>query len=241
MNKSLAVGLYLTALICGTVGGALADGDDGPPGGAPEQSQGGRGHGGFPGGGGGPGGGGFKRSHGARPPKLEQVMSLKSLSNDQQTKIQAIYSDAKEEMKPLMQQMRESRERMRSGGGGAGQGGAGEPAGGPAGGPGSFGSEGGGQRRGSGEGMAQLRPIMQQLRAKREATWTKVKAVLTDAQVKELEQMRGGEQGARGRGGHGGPGGAGVQGGPGGRGQDSPQDGDEQWTRGGPPGDSDDQ
>lgn len=221
MKRSLAVGLYVAGLLFGTVGGAFAD--DGPPGDGAEQAPGGRRfQGGFPGGG--PGAGGFRRQHGARPPKMEQVMSLKSLSKDQQSQIQAIYSTAKEEMKPLMQQMRDSRERMKSGGGG--QSGAGGADGGPA----AGGSDGGGHR-GLGEAMGEMRPLMQQLKAKREATWTKVKAVLTDAQIKELEQMRGGNRrpgGARGPGG---------QGGPGPRSQ--PQV-DDQWTKG-PPDNSDDQ
>ncbi len=221
MKRSLAVGLYVAGLLFGTIGGALADDDDGSPGGGGEQAPGGRRfQGGFPGGGG-PGGGGFRRQHGARPPKMEQVMSLQSLSKDQQTQIQAIYSSAKEEMKPLMQQMRDSRAKMKSGGGG-GQSGPGGADGGPA-----AGGSDGGARRGFGEAMSEMRPLMQQLKAKREATWTKVKAVLTDAQIKELEQMRGGNQR---------PGGAGVPGGPGLRSQ--PQD-DDQWTKD-PPDNSDD-
>lgn len=99
-------------------------------------------------------------------PNFQQVRTIPSLAPSQRKELQRIYGDAKDQVAPLIEQLKSLKENS--------QGGQGKAAADP-----------------------QARETFQQLRSQirdiRQQTWQKVKAVLSEQQLQELQAMRHGE------------------------------------------------
>jgi len=131
--------------------------------------------------------GNLRRRVGNDVPGWKQVKSIPSLTAQQRREIHDIYSKARQELQPMMQQLKEMR--GKAGGGkklARARGGAED-----------------GEERGlsprvqvpaiSPETRQSMRELRQKLIAVRKQTWEQVKSKLSSNQIKELEQMRKGE------------------------------------------------
>jgi hypothetical protein len=154
-----------------------------------------------------------------RIPNLKQIRALPSLTPQQRKQIVQIMRQAKADTQPLMEQAREIGLQIRNANGpsglqsASGNGGSAssfadnaDSSFAPESGSAKIGKNGknkigsmkelrasGALRNADPQTRAQLRQIRQQIQAKRQATWSQVKQILTAEQVQELENMRSGQ------------------------------------------------
>jgi hypothetical protein len=120
-------------------------------------------------------------------PREHMVMSISTLSADQKTKISAIYSSLRSDLAPLTQQMRSLRDSAQTA----------QDA--PAAKSGTSAKQGTGKADAtatkaasaadSQQTIAQMQSVKKQINAKRTEAWGKVKALLSEAQMQEFEQI----------------------------------------------------
>lgn len=181
-----------------------AGGDQGAPSGKWAGQGGGRrrGGGGWQGrglgGGGGLGGGlgGGMMKGGGMGRGMQDIEKISSLTQQQKDKIQAVFDGLKQETQTERQEMRAMFGKAGGGRGGRrGFGGNGGDASAQAAGADTTGGPGGNLASAGAEGnRARMKEIRESIKQKREAAWTKVQAILTPDQQKELDQIRQGQQ-----------------------------------------------
>lgn len=122
------------------------------------------------------------REAGSNIPNWQQVKMIPSLTSDQREKIRGIYEQAKADVQPLSQRIRQLRQQAKGEPNGPDQPAQTNPAkGGPI------------PQPAPADSQERVRELTRQIRSKRQATWDKVQSILTEEQRQEFEQMRKGQ------------------------------------------------
>lgn len=145
---------------------------------------------------GGPGGGKWRQMMKSAAPGMREVNMIPSLSPDQRKQVREIFQASRQEVQPLVAQLRELKGKTHGAKGGAGAG--------PGAGPtqdksakdlnlsdkSSANALSLSERK---QARQRIFAIAQQIKEKRVAAWQKVKGVLTPEQIQELEKMHQGQ------------------------------------------------
>lgn len=122
-------------------------------------------------------------------PREHMVMSISTLSADQKTKISAIYSSLRSDLAPLTQQMRSLRDSAQTAqdAPAAKSGTSAKPAASAS--KGDATATKAASAADSPQTIAQMQSVKKQINAKRTEAWGKVKALLSEAQMQQFEQI----------------------------------------------------